>query len=189
MKYGKFDVYIEDEVVGKLDIVREGLLTCFLCRAMYSSEKVLRLAADTGEEYSVIGVMMPDGDDFLLEKNMTKNDIYIKKLENAERYVLISEDAVYKNKVHTEDEEKTDERLWKVCDAPETLFEDMEAGLALRGIEGVMMAEYEGKVYIAAPIKEGKPFPPLPIFYFGQRGQINGSNYLLFTLVNGRLQI
>ena len=54
---------------------------------------------------------------------------------------------------------------------------------------GVMMAEYEGKVYIAAPIKEGKPFPPLPIFYFGQRGQINGSNYLLFTLVNGRLQI
>ncbi len=189
MKYGKFDVYIEDEVAGKLDIVREGLMSCFLCRAKCTSEKVMRLAADIGDGYSVIGVMMPDGDGFLLEKNMTKNDIYIKKLEKAERYVLISEDTVYKNKAQTEDSEETDEKLWKMCDAPESLFEDIESGFAFRGIEGVMKAEYEGKVYIAVPVKEGRPFPPLPIFYFGRRGKINGSEYLLFTLVNGRLQI
>ena len=86
-----------------------------------------------------------------------------------------------------EKNEPKDERLWTVCENPADYFNDKEAGEAIAGCSGVLKAELEGAVYIAVPVNE--PFPALPIFYFGQRGTLEGREYMLFTLRNGMLQI
>ena len=178
MKYGKFDIFLNGEAVGKVDVSRHGLLTCVMCTAEYESQKVLRLASDNGEGYSVIGVMMPSEKGYFLEKNLTKNDIYIKKLDNAEKYVLIAEGESYTKSAKDENvPEETENVVWQPCKNPSLLFADAEAGAALEGIEGILKAEYEDKTYIAVPVRKDAPFPPLPIFYFGQQGKMKGEEY------------
>lgn len=192
MKYGKFDVYLDDKIVGSVDIMGDGLLTCFVCRAEYDTDEILRLAADVGDAYEPVGVMMPDVDGFSLKKYLTKNDIYLKKLDNAEKYVLISQNTQYKSRPEEnlpEKEKAKDERLWTVCENPADYFSDKEAGEAIAMCRGVLKAEHEGAVYIAVPVNSEEPFPALPIFYFGQRGMLEGKEYLLFTLRGGMLQI
>ena len=192
MKYGKFEVYIDDRAVGEVDISGDGLLTCFMCRAVYGGEEVLRLAADVGDSYETIGVMMPDGDGYSMKKSLTKNDIYLKKLDRAQKYVLISNSTPYKSAVNQElpEKEKTaDVRVWTVCENPAEYFNDKEAGDAIARYGGALKAELDGCVYIAVPVKSNEDFPSLPIFYFGQRGKLGENEYLLFTLVDGMLQI
>ena len=188
MKYGKFDVYMDGEAAGKLEISLEGLLTYLDCTAECETDEVLRLAADVGDDYTVIGVMMPAGKGFRLKKYLTKNDVYLKRLNDARRYVLITDKVQYP-KEEPEESEAQDGRIWTVCNNPAELFCDREAGEAVLRCEGVLKAEHEGLVYIAVPVLKEKPFPALPIFYFGQRGILNGSEYLLFTLKDGQLQI
>lgn len=192
MKYGKFEVYIDDKAVGEADISGDGLLTCVYCRAKYSGDDILRLAADVGDSYETIGVMMPDGDGFSMKKYLTKNDIYLKKLDRAQKYVLISNNTQYKSAVKQElppEEEKADGRVWTVCENPAEYFNDKEAGDAIARYGGALKAELDGCVYIAVPVKSDEAFPPLPIFYFGQRGKLGEKEYLLFTLMGGMLQI
>ena len=209
MEYGSFDVYINDSPSGRLKISRQGLLTCFECTAPESPD-ILRLAGDTGKAYAVIGVMMPENGDLHLKKYLTKNDLYIKKLDTVKRYVLIESTAVYpasepdfpkaeKPSPETEEDKaadavKTDEKecsgsLWHSCSDPGSLFDDAEAARALSGADGVLTAEKDGFVYIAVPVDPEKPFPAMPIFCFGNQGTIGGQEYLVFRTKNGQLQI
>ena len=185
MKYGKFDVYIDDARVGVVEAEEKGIRTCIRCRAKYECDDVLRLAADVGDRYEVIGIMMPENDGFFLEKTLTRNDICAKNLENTRRYVLISENAKYRESV--EEHENIDERVWTLCPNPAALFADVECGMALSRCEGVLKAEREGAVYLAVPVK--KQLPALPIFYFGQRERLGDGEFLVFTLKDGQLVI
>lgn len=128
---------------------------------------------------------MPDGERFTLKKYLTKNDIYIKRLDNVHQYVLINENTPYKSY----EQQQYKEHIWTACKDPEALFNDGEAGSAVAACSGVITAEYDGSTYVAVPVKENEPFPPLTIFYFGQRGMLNGKEYLMFMLKNGILQI
>ena len=186
MKYGNFEVYIDSSAVGAAEVVCDGLLTRIKCEVDYESDKVLRLAADVGDRYETIGVMMPRGKGFALEKCFTRNDIERKNLENAARYVLVSENAVYERK---EECEESDERVWVKCDDPAALFEDRELGAAISRCGAVLKAECDGFTYIAVPAERENPFPALPIFYFGQREKLGGREFLVFTLKDGQLVI
>ena len=210
MEYGSFDVYINSSPSGRLEISRQGLLTCFECTAPESSD-ILRLAGDTGKAYEVIGVMMPEGGGLHLKKYLTKNDLYIKKLDTVKRYVLIENGAVYpaaepafpdaeKSSPEAEEDDKAAEAvkadkkegsgsLWHNCSDPGSLFDDAEAARALSGADGVLTAEKDGFVYIAVPVDPEKPFPAMPIFCFGNQGTIGGREYLVFRTKDGRLQI
>ena len=186
MKYGKFDVYIDDACVGEVETGEKGIRTYIKCSAKYESDGVMRLAADVGDRYEIIGVMMPQKDGFALEKTLTRNEMCEKNLENTLRYVLISENAQYKESAQEECEAE-DERVWVRCANPALLFEDVECGLALSRCEGVIKAEKDGITYIAVPAV--KDFPALPIFYFGQRENLGGREYLVFSLKDGQLVI
>lgn len=185
MRYGTFDVYINNEAVGTASVSSHGLLTCISCYVEINTKEVMRLAADVGDCYETIGVIMPDGDGFTLKKYLTKNDIYLKRLDNVHKYVIINENTPYRS----HEQQQREEHVWTACKDPAALFNDGEAGTAVAACSGVITAEHEGNVYAAIPVKENEPFPPLPIFYFGQRGMLNGEEYLMFTLKNGLLQI
>lgn len=206
MEYGSFDVYINDSPSGRLEISHQGLLTCFDCTAP-ETRGVMRLAGDSGKSYEIIGVMMPESGGLHLKKYLTKNDLYIKKLDTVRRYVLIDGGAVYPEtdkvspaEAHTassEDDEANAETcieehtgsLWHSCNSPGELFNDPDAALALSGAAGVLSAEKDGFVYIAVPVDPEKPFPAMPIFCFGNQGTIGGREYLVFRTKDGQLQI
>ncbi|MBQ8830015.1 MAG: hypothetical protein IJ017_00265 [Oscillospiraceae bacterium] len=186
MKYGNFDVYIDDAAVGETEVTQDGLLTRIKCKARYESDEILRLAADLGDRYEMLGVMMPKGKQFCMEKCFTKNEVRCKELEKTKRYVLITENEQYKKEMQ-ETHEETDERVWVRCADPAAMFADMECGAALSRCQGVLKSECGEFTYIAVPTE--KPFPALPIFYFGQREKLNGTEYLVFTLKDGQLLI
>ena len=183
MKNGKFDVYIKDSAVGTAEVINDGLITRIKCRAKYDFSEILRLACDVGDRYETIGVMMPKDDMFCLEKSFTKNEIRRKDLEKAQRFLLVAENEQYEKAQETWE----DERVWVRCANPASLFEDAECGASLSRCDGVLKAESGEFTYIAVPAD--KPFPALPIFYFGQREKIAEGEYLVFTLKDGQLVI
>lgn len=188
MKYGNFDVYIEDAAVGSVEVMCDGILTRVKCKAEYESHEVMRLAADVGDRFEIIGVMMPRKNGFGLDKCFTKNEIYRKNLENAAKYVLISENTVYE-KENEETCEESDQRVWVKCGDPASLFDDRESGAAISRCGAVLKAEHDGLTYIAVPVSRENPFPALPIFYFGQREKLGDAEFLVFTLKDGQLII
>lgn len=215
MRYGEFDVYIDGIPSGKLEIVKSGLLTCFECTADADPGEVLRLAADTGDKYETIGVMMPDGCGVHLKKYFTKNDLYIKNLGDAQKYVLIRNGEVYPSdnpdcadapsdfpdcaaaQCDGENAQSAPEPennggssvLWTPCPAPEHLFNDQQAGEAIAGCPDVLTSEKDGFTYVAVPVDPEKPFPAIPIFFFGSQGTYNGRDYLVFRLRDGQIQV
>ena len=210
MRYGDFDVYIDESAAGTLKILKSGLLTCFECTAKADTDSVLRLAADVGGRYEVIGVMMPEDGALHLKKYFTKNDLYIKNLSDAKRYLLIEHDAEYKPaeilRDDTPEEPVTaceapvmqeadapvqDEgsSLWQPCAYPEKLFNDAEAGAAIAGCSGVITSEKDGFTFVAVPVDPGRPFPAMPVFFFGTQGRINDNDYLVFRLKDGQIQV
>ena len=186
MEYGNFEAYIDETAVGSVEVLREGLFTRIKCKARYESGEVLRLAADLGDRYEVIGVMMPKNKGFALEKCFTKNEIKGKNLDRTVRFVLVSEGTQYKAEPEEAGEERC-ERVWVRCTNPAALFDDWESGEAISRCEGVLKAEEDGFTYIAVPAV--KSLPALPIFYFGQREMLNGCEHLVFTLKDGKLVI
>ena len=187
MKYGNFEVYAKESAVGEAQITEEGIRTRIKCSAKYESDDVLRLAADVGERYEYIGVMMPREDGLFFEKTFTKNDLYAKNLHKTVRYVLVSQNETYEKA--KPEEKKTDERVWSGCADPMKYFDDVESGAALSRFDGVLKSEKEGITYIAVPIDREKPFPALPIFYFGQRESLHGEEFVVFALKDGQLLI
>ena len=183
MKNGKFDVYIKDSAVGTAEVIKDGLLTRIRCRAKYELSEILRLACDVGDRYEIIGVMMPKDDMFCLEKSFTKNDLCRKDLDKTQKFLLIADGEPYEKPQETH----TDARVWVRCANPASLFEDAECGASLSRCDGVLKAESGEFTYIA--VSADKPFPALPIFYFGQREKIADREYLVFTLKDGQLVI
>lgn len=205
MKYGDFYVYIDGSAAGTLKIMKSGLLTCFECTAETDCTAVLRLAADVGDRYEVIGVMMPDGGALHLRKYFTKNDLYIKNLSDAKKYLLIEHDAEYKpeetppddapeedvpaSPVNEEPDDNAEPSIWRPCAYPEKLFNDAEAGASIAGCSGVLTSEKDGFTFVAVPVDPDKPFPAMPVFFFGTQGRINGNDYLVFRLKDGQIQV
>ena len=80
---GSFEVYLGDKPAGKLQITREGLYYRLLCRCQVPDEMVYRLFAVSDKERVNLGVVIPDGDGFTLERR-----IPAKQLQSGSRFVL-----------------------------------------------------------------------------------------------------
>ena len=80
---GSFEVYLGDKPAGKLQIRREGLYYRLLCRCQVPDEMVYRLFAVSDGERVNLGVVIPEGDGFTLERR-----IPAKQLHSGSRFVL-----------------------------------------------------------------------------------------------------
>ncbi len=63
---GFFEVYLHGQAVGKVEVRREGLYYCFLCRCRISSQSVCKLTANDVS----LGILVPMGDGFGLETKL-----------------------------------------------------------------------------------------------------------------------
>lgn len=65
-----YGVYFGAEQAGKVQVFREGLYYRFVCRCRLSGDVVCRLAVRCGDKQENLGVVIPQGDGFGLDKKI-----------------------------------------------------------------------------------------------------------------------
>lgn len=80
---GVFEVRQGSRVAGKIQVIPQGLYVRIICRCRIEGQQVYRLFAVSGNHRENLGVPVPEGDGFLLDKR-----IPAKRLGDGVRFVL-----------------------------------------------------------------------------------------------------
>ena len=83
---GNYEVLYGKEAVGKVQLLRQGLYCRIICRCRLSGDQVCRLYAVSDGRQENLGVLVPDGDGFLLDRKIPAKRIG----EGTLRFVLSS---------------------------------------------------------------------------------------------------
>ena len=67
---GSFEVRQGGRVAGKVQVIAQGLYVRIICRCQIEGSQVYRLFAISGSHQENLGVLVPDGDGFLLDKRI-----------------------------------------------------------------------------------------------------------------------
>lgn len=67
---GNYEVTFGQQTVGKVQVLRQGLYYRFICRCRLTGDVVLRLAVLCGDRQENLGVVVPMGDGFGLDKKV-----------------------------------------------------------------------------------------------------------------------
>lgn len=67
---GNYDIFRGGEKIGKAQIKKEGLYYRFRCCCALTGEVIYRLTATCGGKTENLGILIPDGDAFRLEKKL-----------------------------------------------------------------------------------------------------------------------
>ena len=76
---GTYDIVMGGETVGQAQVVRQGLYYCFSCRCHITGEVICRVSVTCGPKTENLGVLIPMGSEFGLEKKLA-----VKKLGRGE---------------------------------------------------------------------------------------------------------
>ena len=79
----EYEVYLENHIAGKVQLTKQGLYYRVLCHCSLPQNVVYRLYGICGEMQENIGVLMPDGDGFLLDRK-----IPAKRLTGCTKFLL-----------------------------------------------------------------------------------------------------
>lgn len=200
---GEYTVTYLGEEAGKLSITEKGLLTVFSCICQPVSKSVLRLYCKCGSDTVPIGVMTPCSKNLTLSKSFSKNALSDMRLGGIDSAFLSADGRVFPGgtesvksiKEKRQNEEKTGKEaparserkeIWREEPEPWRLFSDEELSLSCRRIKGAMSRFEEDMSFLAVPISPYEPFPPMPIFCFGSKEEIDGRDYIVFKMQNGR---
>lgn len=66
----QYEVDFAGRTAGKVQLLRQGLYVRIICRCTVPGDQVLRLFAQWGDRKENLGVVVPDGDGFLLDKKI-----------------------------------------------------------------------------------------------------------------------
>lgn len=66
----QYEVDFAGRQAGKVQLLRQGLYVRIICRCTVPGDQVLRLYAVLGDKRENLGVVVPDGDGFLLDKKI-----------------------------------------------------------------------------------------------------------------------
>lgn len=204
---GTYKVMYEGDTAGQLEIRKEGLVTVFDCICSLVSRSVLRLYVVSGGNTIPLGVVIPCSSSLTLSRKLTKNDLEKLGLTDRITSVYLSSDGAYTHEKTSEkssagstgtgdtsstgDTGKSGNRSeectgWLAEREPWKLFSREDISDSCRAIKGALV-KFDGDTsYLAVPISSSEPFPPMPIFCFGTMESIEGRDYIVFTMKNGR---
>ena len=104
---GTFEVCLGSNPAGKVQITRQGLYCRVVCRCHVPLEAVYRLYGVSEKGQENLGVVMPEGDGFLLDRRLPA-----KRLEGCTRFMLWDGSEPEPEAVQEEDaEEMAEEKL------------------------------------------------------------------------------
>lgn len=79
-----YEVYYGGTPAGKIQLLRQGLYVRLICRCQLPTQEVCRLFVDFGDRRESLGVVVPEGDGFLLDKKIPAKRLR----EGSLRFVL-----------------------------------------------------------------------------------------------------
>lgn len=77
---GCYEVFFGNRVAGKVQVMRQGLYYHLLCRCRIPSDQVYRLYGIGGSIRENLGVLVPEGDGFVLDKKIPVKHLGTEKL-------------------------------------------------------------------------------------------------------------
>ena len=80
---GYYEVYLGNDPAGKVQIQKQGLYYRIICRCIVPKDMVYRLYAVSNQERKNLGVVIPEGDGYILERR-----IPVKQLSGYTRFML-----------------------------------------------------------------------------------------------------
>lgn len=87
---GCYEVYFGNQSAGKVQLIRQGLYYRVICRCRVPGDQVFRLYAVQGNRRENLGVVIPDGDGFSLDKKIPAKNLIEEKI----RFILSSAEKV-----------------------------------------------------------------------------------------------
>lgn len=205
---------IED---GEVRLWQEGIMTVIEAALPREGRGLLRLGAVSGDTVRSLGVLMPDGAELCLRRRLSRRERETLGLKEIQGFVLLGEQKEKTKAPEPEAEAKSapalpktteaeaekekppqkrrggwfqilDDLDWRETAAPGGCFRDPQLAKAVQKVHGALLTrEGEKDWLLAIPMDSDQPFPPLPVFRFGEPVLIRGESYVLFHLVDGEL--
>lgn len=67
---GTYPVILGSKSVGAVTVVKQGLYYCFACNCTFPDNGIYTISAQCGRHYENIGICIPDGEHYKLEKKI-----------------------------------------------------------------------------------------------------------------------
>ena len=165
---GVYPVMEGTREAGTLEVRRQGGYLRFQAACRSRGREVKRLLARGAENAVSLGVLIPRGDLWCLDKRFSPAELRALGLEEIRACFL-----------------HLPEGGWQPEPEPGRLLADGLLRRLCRGAQGALICQDAGKTLLALPLRS--PFPLLPAFCMGSPRKLEGSTYLVFSVFEGRL--
>lgn len=194
----KYDVLLNSEIVGEVSLYDDGLRVKFLMQCQKTDDKIYRLYCRDGENTMPIGVAVPECGSLRISKTFSRKELLHHGISKVSECFLSSSEpdsaeARPKYKIDTESAAKAEQKSadnmkeWqKISDISQLFTDDEFAGVSGEPVSALFRDDGEEQ-YIAISASPDEPFPLMPVFCFGEQESINGREYIVFKIKNGKL--
>lgn len=154
---GYFEVTLNGEGAGKVEVCPQGLYCLFRCRCRFPAGKIYRLAARWADHWENLGIPVPAGDGFYLEKKLPRKRLG----EGKPEFLLIEKDRDLELEFAPREEpaaktqQEEPRELPRQEEAQEHQQEEPQPQPLAQAPEEPLPAQEQGQFY---PVEEEQPF-------------------------------
>lgn len=188
---GSYAVTLDGGRIGTLNVFGDGGFTVFEFHGEAGGLSPMRLCCRCGDAVVPIGIPVPENGALRLRKRFTKNALRTAGLSHIDGCALAPlSEPVSRARLFADPPdppEKNDDGEWRCEYEPWNMFTDDDIKNACRGISGALRRRRGDIDELAVPVSPYEPFPMIPVFCFGEIEEINGRQYVVFTVKSGKL--
>ena len=193
---GSYPVTMDGSMAGTLNVFSDGGFTSFEFRGDSCGSTPVRLCCRSGERIVPIGIPVPEKGMMYLRKRFTRNGLESAGISGIDGCMLISlskpipSAPVFVDTHFSKPADITPQSgtgAWQCEYEPWSIFTDEEIQLACRGLNGALRRSCGDTEELAIPVSPNEPFPMMPVFCYGDIAEINGRQYVVFTVKGGKL--
>ena len=165
---GSYEILDGEKPAGTLEVSRQGAYLRFRAACRARGREVKRLLARGAKEDADLGVLVPQGGLWCLEKRFSPAELRALGLEE------ICECFLHRP-----------EGGWQPETEPGRLLADELLQRLCRDVRDALLYQEGGDTLLAVPLRS--PFPLMPVFCLGSPKKLEGRPYLVFSVFEGQL--
>ena len=165
---GTYEILDGEKSAGTLEVSRQGGYLRFQAACRAQGREVKRLLAWGAGEGAVLGVLVPRGELWCLDRRFSPAELHTLGLEEIRECLLCRPEGD-----------------WQPVLEPGRLLTDKLLQRLCRDVRDALLRQEGGDTLLAVPLRS--PFPLLPAFCLGSPRKLEGRPYLVFSVFEGQL--
>ncbi len=165
---GSYEILDGEKPAGTLEVSRQGAYLRFRAACRAQGREVIRLFARGAKENVNLGVLIPRGGLWCLDRRFSPAELRALGLEEVRECFL-----------HRPEGE------WQPVREPGRLLEDELLRRRCRDVRDALLYQEGGDTLLAVPLRS--PFPLMSVFCLGSPRKLEGRPYLVFSVFEGQL--